>query len=71
MEKVVLDIAGMRCGSCSVGIELALGKKKGVRSAKVSLNERMAVVEYDPAIVTPSEIAKAVNDLGYMATARS
>ncbi|VVB95824.1 putative copper-exporting P-type ATPase A [uncultured archaeon] len=71
MEKVILDIAGMRCGSCSAGIELALGKKKGVRSAKVSLNERMAVVEYDPAIVTPSEIAKAVNDLGYMATARS
>ena len=71
MEKVILDIAGMRCGACAVGIELALGKKRGVKSAKVSLNERMAVVEYDLAIVAASDIAKAVSNLGYIATARS
>ena len=70
IEKVIFDIAGMRCGACAVGMELALAKKKGVKSAKVSLNERIAVVEYDPAIVAASDIAKAVNDLGYMATAR-
>lgn len=70
MERVILDIAGMRCGACAVGIELALGKKKGVWSARVSLDERMAVVEYDQAIVATSDIAKAVNDLGYIATAR-
>ncbi|NJD78504.1 MAG: heavy-metal-associated domain-containing protein [Candidatus Methanoperedens sp.] len=71
MEKVILDIAGMRCGACAVGIELALRKKRGVRSAKVSLIERMAVVEYDPAMVTKSDIVKVVNDIGYIATARS
>ncbi len=71
MEKVIFDIAGMRCGACAVGIELALAKKKGVKSAKVSLNERIAVVEYDLATVTASDISKAVNDLGYIATARS
>ncbi len=70
MEKTILDIAGMRCGACAVGIELALTKKKGIKSAKVSLNERMAVVEYDPAIVAASDIAKAVNDIGYIATFR-
>jgi copper chaperone CopZ len=70
MEKVIFDVAGMRCGACSIGIELALGKKKGIQSTKVSLNERMAVVEYDPAILAASDIAKAVNDLGYTATAR-
>ncbi|MFZ3169478.1 MAG: heavy metal-associated domain-containing protein [Candidatus Methanoperedens sp.] len=71
MEKLIIDIAGMRCGTCAVGIELMLAKKKGIKSAKVSLNERMAVVEYDPAIVGVSDIAKAVNDLGYIATTRS
>lgn len=70
MEKVILDVAGMRCGACAVGIELALTKKKGIKRAKVSLNERMAVVEYDPAIVAASDIAKAVNDIGYIATFR-
>jgi len=54
-----------------VGLELMLAKKKGIKSAKVSLNERMAVVEYDPAIVGLSDISKAVSDLGYIATATS
>ena len=71
MEKVIFDITGMRCGACAVGIELALTKKKGIKSAKVSLIERMAVVEYDPAIVAVSDIAKAVSDIGYIATTRS
>ncbi|VVB55491.1 Heavy-metal-associated domain protein [uncultured archaeon] len=71
MEKLILDIAGMRCGACAVGIELMLAKKKGIKSAKVSLNEKMAVVEYDPAIVGVSDITKAVNDFGYIATTGS
>lgn len=68
MEKVILDIAGMRCGSCAICIELMLGKKKGIVSSKVSLNERSAIVEYDPTITTTSDIMKVVNDLGYIAT---
>lgn len=32
MEKVILDIAGMRCGACAVGIELTLAKKQEVRT---------------------------------------
>lgn len=68
MEKVILDIGGMRCGACAVGIELTLAKERGIKSAKVSLNEKIATVEYDPAIVTTSDIAKAVNDIGYIAT---
>ena len=71
MEKVIFDIAGMRCGACAVGIELTLAKKKGIKNAKVSLNERMAAVEYDPAILAASDIAKAVSDIGYVAIARS
>ena len=71
MKELTLDIAGMRCGACAVGLELMLAKKKGIKSAKVSLNERMAVIEYDPAIVALSDISKAVSDLGYIATARS
>jgi len=71
MKIITLDIAGMRCGSCVVGIELLLVRNKGIKSAKVSLNERTAVVEYDPAIVALSDISKVVSDLGYIATARS
>ncbi len=31
----------------------------------------MVVVEYDPVTVTASDISKAVNDIGYIAIARS
>ncbi len=58
----------MCCGACAVGIGLALAKKKGVKSAKVFLNERIAAVEYDPTIVAASDIAKAISDLGHIAT---
>ncbi len=70
MEKMVFDIAGMRCGACAIGIELTLRKMKGVKNANVSLNDRMAIVEYDKTIVAASDIVKAANDLGYIATAR-
>jgi len=71
MKKITLDIAGMRCGACAVGIELMLAKKKGIKTAKVSLNDRTAVIEYDPAIVASSDISKVVSDLGYIVAARS
>jgi copper chaperone CopZ len=71
MKKVTLDIAGMRCGSCVIGIELILTRQKGIKSAKVSLNDRTAIVEYDPAIMALSDISKVVSDLGYIATVRS
>ncbi|HEX7576067.1 MAG TPA: heavy metal-associated domain-containing protein [Candidatus Methanoperedens sp.] len=71
MKKVTLDITGMRCGACAIGIELMLARKKGIKSAKVSLNERTAVVDYDPEIIASSDISKVVSDLGYIATSRS
>ena len=48
MEKTTFYISGMRCGTCSTGIELALAKKNGIKSAKISYNEKIAIVEYDP-----------------------
>jgi copper chaperone CopZ len=69
MKKVSLDIAG--CGSCVLGIDLMLTRQKGIKSGKVSLNDRTAVVEYDPTIEALSDISKVVSDLGYIATPRS
>ena len=68
MEKTTFYISGMRCGTCSTGIELALAKKNGIKSAKISLHEKIAIVEYDPATITTSDIIKIVNGLGYIAT---
>jgi len=67
---MIFDIAGMRCGACAIGIELALAKKKGVKSVKVSLNERMAVLEY-PGNSGSIRHCKSCKNLGYIAAARN
>ena len=37
----------------------------GVKDAKVSLDEKRAIVTYDPARVQPAAIAAAVREAGY------
>lgn len=43
-----IEVLGMHCSACSTAVETALGAKKGVQEAKVSLTLKMAEVTYDP-----------------------
>lgn len=58
-------VKGMGCASCVLHVENALKSKAGVSRAAVSLASNMAQVDYDPDIVTPKELRKAVQDSGY------
>lgn len=63
---VKLHISGMTCGSCPVTARTALKKLPGVFSATVTLDDSLGVVRYDPAKVTPAEIAAHLTRLtGY------
>lgn len=53
---VKLHISGMTCGSCPVTARMALDKLAGVYSAKVTLDDSLGVVKYDPKRVTPAQI---------------
>lgn len=64
-----LHIEGMTCGGCETAVRLVLQKTPGVTSAKVSYEEKRAVVTYDAAKITPVKIAAAVADaLSYKVT---
>ncbi len=66
-----LTVEGMTCASCETTINLALQKTPGVRSASASFERSEVVVEYDPAQVTPSQLAQSVNEkTDYKATPR-
>ncbi|HXL33569.1 MAG TPA: heavy metal-associated domain-containing protein [Gemmatimonadales bacterium] len=54
---VRLHISKMTCGSCPTTARLALKRLKGVYSARVTLDDSLGVVKYDPRRVTPAEIA--------------
>jgi Cu+-exporting ATPase len=67
-RTIALTVEGMTCASCSVAVRTALKKLDGVKDAKVSVSEKRAVVEYEPAKVTPQQLIDAVNKLGYRAS---
>lgn len=63
---VRLHISGMTCGSCPVTARVALRKLAGVYDAKVTLDDSLGVVRYDPRKVTPAQIVAHLTRLtGY------
>ena len=63
---VRLHISGMTCGSCPITARAALKKLPGVLGAKVTLDDSLGVVRYDPQKVTPAQIAAHLTRLtGY------
>ena len=63
---VKLHISGMTCGSCPATARVALERLPGVLDAKVTLDDSLGVVTYDPRKVTPAQIAAHLTRLtGY------
>ncbi len=63
--KQTLPVVGMACASCSANVERKLNSLRGVTSASVSLVGRSALVDYDPAQISPADMKCAINDIGY------
>ncbi len=62
-EKVTtLHVEGMTCGACATALKQVLKKTDGVRDARVSYEEKSAIVTYDPAKVTPEKIVRAISE---------
>jgi len=66
-RTALLYISGMSCAACVSKIETALLGQSGVVTASVNLVSGVASVVYDPARVTPGEIAAVISDTGYPA----
>lgn len=55
--SVRFHISGMFCATCPVTARVALSKAPGVLSAKVTIDDSLGVVRYDPRKTTPDRIA--------------
>jgi Cu+-exporting ATPase len=64
-ERLRLQIVGLDCVACSLVIRRALQGVKGVRNVGVSYMMNLALVDYDPSVVSKEEIMKAVKKTGY------
>ena len=61
LAKAEFNIEGMTCAiGCAKTIEKKLATMKGVKSAKVDFEKKLAQVEYDESIVKPSSLENTV-----------
>lgn len=58
-------IGGLHCSLCTGTIEKAIGQQPGVAKVAVSLTHEQALVEYDPAQVSPAQLVGTLRDIGY------
>lgn len=65
----ILSLDGMTCAACVSTIETALNAIEGVHAAAVSLSLSRATVVHDECIAQDSQLAAAVQGIGYGASA--
>lgn len=66
--KVVFEIDGMTCSSCSSAVESALTQRKGVLHADVDLLGHRAEVLFDSSMVGPRDIIESIEQVGFGAS---
>ncbi|MBI2455555.1 MAG: copper-translocating P-type ATPase [candidate division NC10 bacterium] len=70
-EELTLKVTGMSCASCASKIESAVGALDGIASVVVNVPAGLAKVRYYAGLAAPSEIRRAIRDMGYQVEERA
>ncbi|MDX2216799.1 MAG: heavy metal translocating P-type ATPase [Oculatellaceae cyanobacterium bins.114] len=62
---IALDVGGMKCAGCVKAVESQLTQQAGVVSAAVNLVTEVAMVEYCPEAVNPTDLAHRLTEIGF------
>ncbi|MDZ8109578.1 MAG: heavy metal translocating P-type ATPase [Nostoc sp. DedQUE12a] len=65
LEKIILDVGGMKCAGCVKAVERQLTQHPGVKSACVNLATEVAVVESEAGTVDADALAKQLTTVGF------
>ncbi|MEH1964126.1 MAG: heavy metal translocating P-type ATPase [Nostoc sp.] len=65
LEKIILDVGGMKCAGCVNAVERQLTQHAGVKSACVNLATEVAVVESETGAVDADALAQRLTDVGF------
>jgi copper chaperone len=63
MVEKEIKIQGMSCHHCVMAVKQELAKLQGLQVKDVKIGS--AIVAYDEAVVTPSQLSVAVEEAGY------
>ena len=64
-RSITLSVEGMHCASCVLRVERSLSDVPGVVRASVNLATERATVDYTPDAVTPEDVRRTIEQLGY------
>lgn len=67
MKKMIFTLVDMDCAACAITIDDALEKQKGIAKAMTNYAQGKVHVEFDPTIVSESEIIEEIKKSGYTA----
>ncbi|MDY0375556.1 MAG: heavy metal translocating P-type ATPase [Desulfobacterium sp.] len=67
-SDISFNIEGMTCANCSLAIEKAFKRTKGVRTTSINLPLNKGFVTYDPRVLDDAGILDVVKQAGYRAT---
>tara|TARA_B100000676_G_C17907517_1_gene748123 strand:+ start:327 stop:611 length:285 start_codon:yes stop_codon:yes gene_type:complete len=63
---VIVNVNGLICPSCAIGIKKHLGKTKKVKSVKLDINKQLTIItELKDKSLTDKEIKTAIENAGY------
>lgn len=65
MKKVEIKIEGMHCEGCLKRLTKVLSNVEGVNMAEVSLENKLADIEYDETIAKIEDFYEAIEDAGF------
>ncbi len=65
MKKVEIKIEGMHCEGCSKRLTKVLSNVEGVNMVDVSLENKLAHIEYDEAIAKLEDFYEVIEDAGF------
>ncbi len=66
-QKIKIPVDGMACSACQSNVKKTIKSLDGVKDVGVSLENKTAFITYNPNLIKPEQIQKAINDKGYTA----
>ena len=64
MNTKTIYIDGMQCNHCKMRVENALKEIEGITSVNVSLDDKLAIIEFTD-IIDEDRIIQAIDDIGF------
>jgi copper chaperone CopZ len=65
MMKVTFSVPEMCCSSCAMKTKAALEQQRGVDKGYANFLEKRAWARYDPELVEPERLSRAIHSLGF------